>query len=160
VRTRPIAGNPHSPVGLGTTSLTFADVGERTATRTVHAALDAGLTCVDTAYVYTTADAAHHGERLAARALASHPGGRDALAYSPLGGRRRVRGLADARPAPAEVAGRHGVSPQRVAVAWLLTQSPDLAVVVGARGPATITDSAPAADLALDDDDLRLLADG
>jgi aryl-alcohol dehydrogenase-like predicted oxidoreductase len=278
VRTREIAGRAHSAVGLGTASLTFSGVDERTAVATVHAALDAGVTWLDTAYAYTTADAANHSERLVARALAAHPRGRDALvvtkgghhragedflvdgrpetlrrqcdeslralgveriglyllhkpdpgvpiaesvgalaelraagkveavgvsnvsvaqlraamvaaplaavqnqlsllepgdrpvvdlcaergvaylAYSPLGGQWRVPGLADAVPALGRVAERHGVEPARVALAWLLAQSPAVGVVVGARRPASIADSAAAADLLLDDDDLRALA--
>jgi aryl-alcohol dehydrogenase-like predicted oxidoreductase len=279
VTTRTIAGRALSPVGLGAATLTFAEVDGATAVATVHAAMDAGVTWVDTAYAYTTAATAHHNERLVGRALSTHPRGRDVLvitkgghhragdeflvdgrpetlrrqcdeslralgveriglyllhrpdprvpvaesvgaladlrasgkvdavglsnvsveqldvtsaaapiaavqnhfspvdredrpmvdacaqrdiaylAYSPLGGRRRVHGLPDALPALADVADRHGVSPQRVALAWLLAQSPTLAVVVGARRPGSIADSAAAADLVLDDDDLRLLAD-
>jgi aryl-alcohol dehydrogenase-like predicted oxidoreductase len=80
------------------------------------------------------------------------------LAYSPLGGRRRVHGLTEAVPGIATVAERHGVSPAQVAVAWLLAQSPGIGVVVGARRPASIADSAAGAELVLDSQDLLLLA--
>jgi aryl-alcohol dehydrogenase-like predicted oxidoreductase len=70
------------------------------------------------------------------------------LAYSPLGGQ------ADSLPPAARaVARRRGVSPQRVALAWLRSQSPNITPVVGASRPSSILDSAVLIDL--DEDDLR-----
>ncbi|GAA2725475.1 aldo/keto reductase [Cellulomonas aerilata] len=98
--TRVIAGRPHSPVGLGTATLTFAGVDERTAVATVHAALDGGATWVDTAYAYTTAGTANHSERLVARALRTHPRGSDAMVVTKGGHHRAGPGfLVDGRPA-------------------------------------------------------------
>lgn len=64
------------------------------------------------------------------------------LAYSPLGGAGRVvpDGLAT-------IAGRHGVSPQRVALAWLLAQH--VVPIVGATRPEHAVDAAAAASLTL-----------
>ena len=70
------------------------------------------------------------------------------LAYSPLGG------PSGALPAAAQaVARRHGASAQRVALAWLRAQSPNIVPVVGASRPSSIRDSAVPLDL--DGDDLR-----
>jgi aryl-alcohol dehydrogenase-like predicted oxidoreductase len=78
------------------------------------------------------------------------------LPYSPLGGRRGVADLA-AHPALNLVASRHGVSPHRVALAWLLARSPAALPIPGGRRVASVRDSASAAGLALDDADLAEL---
>jgi aryl-alcohol dehydrogenase-like predicted oxidoreductase len=79
------------------------------------------------------------------------------LPWSPLGGIGRGGLLGQRHPAFAEVAGRHGVSPQRVALAWELAKAPVVIPIPGARRPETIADSAAAATLRLDDDDLDRL---
>ncbi|WP_337001737.1 MULTISPECIES: aldo/keto reductase [unclassified Microbacterium] len=79
------------------------------------------------------------------------------LAWGPLGGMRAAKGLAGAAASVAAVAERHGVSPQRVALAWLLALSPVLIPIPGASRPESVRDSAAAVDLVLDADDLRLL---
>jgi len=55
------------------------------------------------------------------------------------------------------VAGRHGVSPQQVALAWELAKAPVVIPIPGARRPETIADSAAAATLRLDADELDRL---
>jgi aryl-alcohol dehydrogenase-like predicted oxidoreductase len=72
------------------------------------------------------------------------------LAYSPL------KGLA-AGDRFAEVAGRHGVSPQQVALAWELSLSPAVIPIPGATRPPTILDSVQAAALTLSPSDLATL---
>jgi aryl-alcohol dehydrogenase-like predicted oxidoreductase len=63
------------------------------------------------------------------------------LAYSPLGGRSGTP------PTSAvEVAGRRGVSVQRVLLAWLRDQSANVLPLVGASRPASIRDSAALLD--------------
>jgi aryl-alcohol dehydrogenase-like predicted oxidoreductase len=53
-----------------------------------------------------------------------------------------------------------GVSPQQVALAWLLAKSPAVIPIPGASRPETIRDSAGAADLELTEQELaRLDAD-
>ncbi|MBB5854959.1 aldo/keto reductase [Amycolatopsis umgeniensis] len=47
------------------------------------------------------------------------------------------------------VAAELGVSPQRVCLAWLLAKSPSMIAIPGSTRPATIRDSAAAADLVL-----------
>lgn len=79
------------------------------------------------------------------------------LAWGPLGGMRAAKGLAGAAASVAAVAERHGVSPQRVALAWLLSLSPVIIPIPGASRPESVRDSAAAVDLVLDADDLRLL---
>jgi aryl-alcohol dehydrogenase-like predicted oxidoreductase len=79
------------------------------------------------------------------------------LPWSPLGGIGRGGMLGQRHQAFAEVAGRHGVSPQQVALAWELARAPVVIPIPGARRPETIADSAAAATLRLDDDDLDRL---
>jgi aryl-alcohol dehydrogenase-like predicted oxidoreductase len=79
------------------------------------------------------------------------------LAWSPLGGLADAKELADKHPAFAEVASERGVSPQQVALAWELAQSPVVVPIPGAKRPESITDSAAAADLQLSDEELARL---
>jgi aryl-alcohol dehydrogenase-like predicted oxidoreductase len=71
------------------------------------------------------------------------------LAYQPLGGRGAAAGLAEHHRGLAEVAGAHAVSPQRIALAWLLAKGPNVIPIPGARRPATILDSLQAAEIRL-----------
>jgi aryl-alcohol dehydrogenase-like predicted oxidoreductase len=52
----------------------------------------------------------------------------------------------------------HGVSPQQVALAWLLALSPRVVPIPGASRPETIADSARAAELALSEDELQAIS--
>ncbi len=79
------------------------------------------------------------------------------LAWGPLGGMGAAAALGSAHRAFAEVAHRHGVSPQRVALAWTLAHGDVVIPIPGASRPVTIVDSARAAELFLDDDDLAML---
>lgn len=82
------------------------------------------------------------------------------LPWSPLGGLGDAKELAAHHPAFAEVAEARGVSPQQVALAWELAQSPVVIPIPGAKRPSSVTDSAAAADLDLTADELaRLDAD-
>src|SRR5687768_9014067 len=82
------------------------------------------------------------------------------LPWSPLGGLGNAKELADKQPAFKAVADRHGVSVQRVALAWELAQSECVIPIPGAKRPESITDSAAAADLELSPDDLEALNAG
>jgi aryl-alcohol dehydrogenase-like predicted oxidoreductase len=77
------------------------------------------------------------------------------LPWSPLGGIGRAKELADG--GFAEVAGAHGVSPQQVALAWMLAKSPVVVPIPGSSRPETIRDSAAAADLTLTPEELERL---
>jgi pyridoxine 4-dehydrogenase len=68
------------------------------------------------------------------------------LAYSPFGGPS-----ATPNEAALAVARRHGQSVQRVLLAWLRQQSPNVVPLVGASRPASIRDSAALPDLAAED---------
>ena len=57
----------------------------------------------------------------------------------------------------ARVADAHGVSPQRVCLAWLLAKGPTVVPIPGASRPETIRDSAAAADLTLTDEEVARL---
>ena len=80
------------------------------------------------------------------------------IPWSPLGGiaapPHGARDLARRHPAVAHLAERHGVSPQRLVVAWLLAKGPHVLVIVGASRTVTIEDSARAVDLELDAGDI------
>ena len=56
-----------------------------------------------------------------------------------------------------EVAARHGVSPARVAIAWLLGRRAVSSVIIAARKAEQLDDNIRAVDLKLSDDDVRLL---
>ena len=65
-----------SAIGLGGALWSLGESRERArAINTIHAAIDAGVTLIDTAHVYTTRDEEAHNERLIAEALARHPNG-------------------------------------------------------------------------------------
>ncbi len=82
------------------------------------------------------------------------------LPWSPLGGAGRAAGLGDEHAVFAEVARAHEVSPQQVCLAWELSLADVVVPIPGARRPASITDSAAAADLRLSDDELARLSAG
>ncbi|MFJ9896202.1 aldo/keto reductase [Streptomyces sp. NPDC091280] len=71
------------------------------------------------------------------------------LPWSPLGGIARAGELGSAYAPFARVAERHGVSPQRVCLAWMLAKSPVVVPIPGASRPETIRDSAAAPELVL-----------
>ena len=56
--------------------------------------------------------------------------------------------------------GAHGVSPQQVALAWLLSLGPTVIPIPGASRPETILDSVGAAELRLSEDDLAVIGRG
>ncbi|MCR2813324.1 MULTISPECIES: aldo/keto reductase [Microbacterium] len=79
------------------------------------------------------------------------------LAWGPLGGMREAKALGDRARAIAAVARARAVSPQRIALAWLLRLSPVIIPIPGASRPESIVDSAAAAGVVLDDDEMRVL---
>ncbi|EPH46734.1 aldo/keto reductase [Streptomyces aurantiacus] len=84
------------------------------------------------------------------------------LPWSPLGGIARSSldgpsGPTSAGTAFHRVAAERGVSPQQIALAWLLTRSPAMIPVPGASRPASIQDSARAAGLELSPAELARL---
>lgn len=79
------------------------------------------------------------------------------LPWSPLGGLRGAKDVGSTTAVFGEVAGKYGVSPQRVALAWMLAKSPVVVPIPGASRPESVKDSAAAPDLELADDDLATL---
>lgn len=80
------------------------------------------------------------------------------LPWSPLGGTSGgATAVGERFAAFGQVAEAHGVSPQQVVLAWELAQSERLIPIPGASRPASIRDSALAADLVLTDDEVRML---
>ncbi|MYV57986.1 aldo/keto reductase [Streptomyces sp. SID3212] len=85
MQTRQIGDTEVSAVGLGGMNLSIEGrPDEARAIATIHAAIDAGMTLIDTADSYHLAghDEVGHNERLIAKALASHSGGSDVLVSS------------------------------------------------------------------------------
>lgn len=75
--------------------------------------------------------------------------------FSPLGGTGGgARGLGRRFPQVAQIAEAHGVSPQRVVLAWQLSLGDHVIPIPGAGRPASITDSAAAMTLRLSQDEL------
>jgi aryl-alcohol dehydrogenase-like predicted oxidoreductase len=79
------------------------------------------------------------------------------LPWSPFGGVSAAGSLDAAAPAFAEVAAELGVSVYRVTLAWHLAQAEVVLPIPGASRPASIVDSAAAADLTLTEDQLARL---
>jgi aryl-alcohol dehydrogenase-like predicted oxidoreductase len=79
------------------------------------------------------------------------------LPWSPFGGVQAAGSLDSVAPAFAEVAAELGVSVYRVTLAWHLAQSDVVLPIPGASRPASITDSAAAADLTLSPEHLTRL---
>ncbi|MEU6356582.1 aldo/keto reductase [Streptomyces sp. NPDC047072] len=79
------------------------------------------------------------------------------LPWSPLGGISRAGELGSAHGAFARIAEAHGVSPQRVCLAWMLAKSPVVVPIPGASRPETIRDSVAAAELRLSEQEIAEL---
>jgi aryl-alcohol dehydrogenase-like predicted oxidoreductase len=79
------------------------------------------------------------------------------LPWSPFGGVPAAGSLDAAAPAFAEVAEELGVSVYRVTLAWHLAQADVVIPIPGATRPASVVDSAAAADLTLTTDQLHRL---
>jgi aryl-alcohol dehydrogenase-like predicted oxidoreductase len=79
------------------------------------------------------------------------------LPWSPLGGIGRAGQLGRQHAAFAEIAAAHEVSPQRVALAWMLAKAPVVIPIPGASRPESIIDSAQAPGLTLTPEELDRL---
>ena len=79
------------------------------------------------------------------------------LPWSPLGGMGSAAELGSRHAAFAEVARARGVSPQQVALAWLLAKAPVVIPIPGSSRPETILDSVAAAELDLTAEELERL---
>ena len=79
------------------------------------------------------------------------------LPWSPLGGIPRADEAAGRHGAVREAAEAHGVSPQQVALAWLLALSPVVIPIPGASRPESIEDSVRAVELELTEDELEAI---
>jgi diketogulonate reductase-like aldo/keto reductase/adenylate kinase family enzyme len=78
------------------------------------------------------------------------------IAHSPLGGPRRAAALARRREL-AEAGARHNATAAEAALGWILSLSPHLVAIPGARRPDSARSAARAAELALDDDEQAAL---
>ncbi|GHF65822.1 oxidoreductase [Streptomyces mashuensis] len=120
--------------------------------RQAHAILGNGLVSVQNQYSPAVRDSEPELQLSTELGLAFLP-------WSPLGGISRSSldgpsGPTSTGTAFHRIAIERGVSPQQIALAWLLTRSPAVIPVPGAGRPGSITDSARAADLALSEAEL------
>ena len=92
--TRRLGGLQVSAIGLGEMPMSLAGrPDEAQSIRTIHAALDAGVTLIDTADAYCIDETeVGHGERLVAKALAAWPGDCDRVVVATKGGHTREGG--------------------------------------------------------------------
>ncbi len=99
MRTRPLgpAGAPVSVIGYGGMHLSIAGrPSEAESIRVIHAALDGGMTLIDTADAYSLDDSdTGHNERLITRALPAWTGPRDRIVVATKGGIVRTGGRWD-----------------------------------------------------------------
>ncbi len=79
------------------------------------------------------------------------------LPWSPLGGIGKAGELGTVHDAFAEVAQEHGVSPQQVALAWMLAQAEVVVPIPGASRPQSAVSSAAASELSLTTEQLARL---
>src|SRR4051794_11391636 len=79
------------------------------------------------------------------------------IPWSPFGGISRAGGLGERFAPFQQVAQAHGVSPQQVCLAWMLSLSPVVIPIPGSSRPETIRDSVKAADLQLTPEELSTL---
>ncbi|MET8212759.1 aldo/keto reductase [Streptomyces sp. NPDC005373] len=125
--------------------------------REAHAILGDGLVSVQNQYSPACRDSEPELRLSAQLGLAFLP-------WSPLGGISRSSldgpsGPTTANTAFHRIATEHGVSPQQIALAWLLRRCPAVIPVPGASRPASIQDSAKAAELELSESELTQLED-
>ncbi|MGD8868631.1 MAG: aldo/keto reductase [Gemmatimonadales bacterium] len=80
------------------------------------------------------------------------------LAYSPVGGGRLNKRL-PAHPVVREIAQRRGISAHAAVLAWVLSRAPNVIVIPGARTVDHAVDSAGAAEIVLEDEDLEAIDD-
>jgi len=123
--------------------------------REAHAILGDALVSVQNQYSPAVRDAEPELELATRLGLAFLP-------WSPLGGISRSSLDGPSGPASADtafhrVAADRGVSPQGIALAWLLHRSPAVIPIPGASRPASIVDSAGATDIELGAGELRQL---
>jgi aryl-alcohol dehydrogenase-like predicted oxidoreductase len=81
------------------------------------------------------------------------------LPWSPLGGIGHAGEAAGGHDPVAAAAEAHGVSPQQVALAWLLSLSPAVIPIPGASRPESIQDSVKAAELELSHQELAAIGE-
>jgi len=81
------------------------------------------------------------------------------LPWSPLGGIPKAAEAPGEHDAVRQAASAHGVSPQQVALAWLLSLSPAIIPIPGASRPESIEDSVRALDLELTADELQAIGE-
>lgn len=79
------------------------------------------------------------------------------LPWSPLGGIQQAGELGSRFAVFSDVAQVHGVSPQRVCLAWMLAKAPVVIPIPGSSRPETIRDSVGAVDVKLSAEELSRL---
>ncbi|WP_426187493.1 aldo/keto reductase [Microbacterium sp. TWP3-1-2b2] len=97
----------------------------------------------------------HRDQRAEMEYAATH--GIAYLLWGPLGGLGGAAKIAERHPALRTISLERGVSPQRVALAWELRQSPTVVPIPGAISASQAADSAAAASFELSEEEIALL---
>jgi aryl-alcohol dehydrogenase-like predicted oxidoreductase len=125
MKTRPFGptGVSLSVIGLGGMPMSIQGrPDEAQSLRTIHAALDAGMTLIDTANVYCLDDSdIGHNERLIAKGIATWSGAKSAIHVATKGGLARPRGAwtSSARPAALRSACEKSLAALGVSRIWV-----------------------------------------
>ncbi len=97
----------------------------------------------------------HRDQRAEMEYAAAH--GIAYLLWGPLGGLGGAARIAERHPALRQISLERGVSPQRIALAWELRQSPTVVPIPGAISAEQAADSAAAASFELSEEEIALL---
>ncbi len=138
-----------SALGLGCMGMTpiYATPDPDEAIATIRAAVDSGITMIDTADMY----GGGKNEELVGRAIG---GIRDRVVLASKFGNMRLPDGSRMVNAVGEIAASKGVSTAAIAIAWVLARGNDVVPIPGCSRRATLADSLKALDVQLSDDEL------
>ena len=108
------------------------------------------IVCVQNAYNLADRSSAPVLKECATRGIPFVP-------FCPLGWPKQQHDVIRTNPAVNRVAARHGATPARVALAWLLAIADNVLLIPGTRSRGHLTENLAAGSLSLDDDDVASL---
>jgi len=108
------------------------------------------IVCVQNAYNLADRSSAPVLKECTARGIPFVP-------FCPLGWPKEQHDAIRTNPVVTRVAARHGATPARVALAWLLAIADNVLLIPGTRSRGHLTENLAAGSLSLDDDDVASL---
>jgi aryl-alcohol dehydrogenase-like predicted oxidoreductase len=136
-----------SPLGLGCIGMSeFYGTPESEAVRTIHRALDLGVTLLDTADMYGP----FTDEKLVGRAVREWSGERPLIATKCENLEANLRQVEQVEA----VAGRHDATSGQVALAWVLSRGDEVVAIPGTKRVERLEENLGALELELTDEDL------